>query len=230
MSLERADEILSELSAEYTRALQAKLVSPRAVHYTHEVAERLRSVLDRLARCYWEKRVSPNLSVDDRSKATVYFPITDSAQSFGSVMGQWRWKAIAADHEELQNYLLSLQPFQGPDNAWLQILNTLALQSKHIDLVPQTRVEERRITVIGPSGGSVSWGPGVTFGSGVSIMGAPVDPLTQRILPTAGVTEKVETWVSFVIEGHGVNALTFSTRACEQVRQIAEAMSGQFGI
>ena len=117
MSLERADEILSELSAEYTRALQAKSVSPRAVHYTHEVAERLRSVLDRLARCYWEKRVSPNLSVDDRSKATVYFPITDSAQSFGSVMGRWRWKAIAADHEELQNYLLSLQPFHGPNNA-----------------------------------------------------------------------------------------------------------------
>ena|SRR6516225_3757877 len=41
-----------------------------------------------------------------------------------------------------------------PQNAppafrWLAILNELAVQGKHIDLVPQKRVEERRTTVTG---------------------------------------------------------------------------------
>lgn len=32
--------------------------------------------------------------------------------------------------------------------------------------------------------GSVSWGSGVTFGPGVSIMGEPVDPATQKTAST----------------------------------------------
>ena len=90
-------------------------------------------------------------------------------------------------------------------------------------------MEQRRITVSRPGGGAVSWGPGVTFGGSVSVMGAPIDPRTQRIVPTPGVT-KIETWVSFNIQGYGVNAAAFCAEACKNVRRIATEMSEQFGL
>ena len=70
----------------------------------------------------------------------------------------------------------------------------------------------------------------MTFGGGVSVMGAPINPATQRIVPTPGVTEKIETWVSFVIEGYHVNAAGFCKEACQKTRKIAEEMTGVFGL
>lgn len=230
MSLDRADELLSDLKAEYGKSLQSQSVSPRAIHFTHEICERLRSVLDRVARLYWEKHIAPALQPVDRDKASVYFPIVEKREAFDSVMGRWRWSSIKSQHSAIEQYLLALQPFVDAKNEWLRIVNEMAISSKHIDLVPQKRTEERRVTVSGPGGGGVSYGSGVTFGAGVSIMGAPVDPRTQRIIPTAGVTEKIETWVSFVIDKHNVNALGFCTESCKKTREIATDMAGQFGI
>lgn len=229
ISLDRADELLKEMLAEYAASLHAKSVSPRAVHLTHEVCERLRSVLDRVTRRYWELHVAPQLSPADRQAAAIYFPIAPDQNSFDSTLGRWRWKAVKGQHQPIYNYLLKLQPFHDSGYHWLMILNDLAVQGKHIDLVPQKRTEERRVTVSN-SGGSVSWGTGVVFGSGVRVMGAPVDPRTQRIVPTPGVTERIETWVSFLIEGHGVNAAGFCQEACAKTRQIVIDMTDQFGL
>lgn len=55
-------------------------------------------------------------------------------------------------------------------------------------------------------------------------MGAPVDPRTQRIVPTPGVTEQMEIWVSFILEGYGVNALGFCKEACQKTRVLIEEM------
>ncbi|WP_298396242.1 hypothetical protein [Sphingobium sp.] len=224
MSLDRADEIFNDLKREYDASLRSKSVSLRAVHYTHEVAERLRSVLDRLARAYWETHVKGDLSDEDCKRAHVYFPVVSDEHSFSSTMGRWRWKAVAAQHASIEAYLRSLQPYTNQANRWLDIINTLAFQSKHIDLVPQKRSESRRINVSN-GGTSVSWDPSaVTFGGGVGtvfVAGAPIDPRTQRIIPTTGVSETMEIWVNFIIDGHGVNALGFCRDACKSVRDIA---------
>lgn len=121
-----------------------------------------------------------------------------------------------------------MQPFADKKNDWLRILNDLAVASKHIDLVPQKRITEQRITVSSPNGSTVSWGQGVTFGSGVHIFGAPVNPTTQRIIPTTGVIEREETWVSFLIEGYSVEPLAFCKDAAREVRTISNFMKGQF--
>lgn len=55
-SLDRADELLKELLAEYNKSLHNKDVSARATQLTHEVCERLRSVLDRLARTIGKRK------------------------------------------------------------------------------------------------------------------------------------------------------------------------------
>ena len=132
-------------------------------------------------------------------------------------------------HQGVYDYLLAQQPFSAAANAWLVAVNDLAIASKHIDLVPQTRSEERR-TIVSGSGGSVSWGPGVVFGAGVSILGAPVDPRTQRIVPTRGITETIEVWVSFKIRGYDGNAAGLCREACAGTRRIATEMTNSFGL
>ena len=108
-------------------------------------------------------------------------------------------------------------------------LSELTIQGKHIDLVPQTRVQRRQIT-ISRGGTSVTWGPGVKFGPGVTLAGAPVDPSTQRIVPTPGVFEEVVTWVSFKIEGYKIDAEVFATNACSTTREIAQRMTNTFDL
>lgn len=92
--------------------------------------------------------------------------------------------------------LAKWQPYQGND--WLKWFNVLNNKNKHVTLVPQTRREmvETRVTAPGQTGG-VSWGPGVTFGSGVSVMGVPIDPRTQLPVPNNIVRTERITWVSF---------------------------------
>jgi len=225
ISLDRADELLKELMTEYEKCLKAKEVSGRATQLTHEVCERLRSVLDRAAYLYWDQKVSPELTEEDRQRATIYFPIADKQNGFDSTLGRWRWQKIRNKHEPIYDFLLALQPFTSSSNRWLAVLADLANQGKHIDLVPQKRIEDRRITVERQGGGAVSWNSGVQFGRGVSVMGAPIDPTTQRIVPTPGVTEKIETWVSFLIQEHNVNAAGFCKEACDKVRRIIVEMS-----
>ena len=165
-------------------------------------------------------------SKEDRNAARVYFPIANNKNAFDSTLGRWKTD-VRSKHPELYGYLLNQQPFSS--ERWLSILADIAVQGKHIDLIPQTKIEERRVTVSGPAG-SFSWGPGVTVGPGVSVQGAPIDPATQRIVPTPGVTEKVEVWVSFVISSHDVNAAHFCQEALKQVRRIVTEMSGRFGL
>jgi hypothetical protein len=68
--------------------------------------------------------------------------------------------------------------------------------NKHQDLVEQIRTESRRVKV-SRGGGSVSWGPGVTFGGGVSVMGVPIDPRTQLPVPNIVAKTEIATWVDF---------------------------------
>ncbi|NHT77537.1 hypothetical protein G8E10_17625 [Rhizobiaceae bacterium CRRU44] len=227
---QRAEEILAELEGDYRHALKKKEVSARTKQLCHDLFEKLRSGLDRSARRYFELHVSPSLSPEDREAAAIYFPVATDEHAFSSIMGRWRWKSVKDKHAGLAGYLLSLQPFINSDNRWLEILNNLSNEGKHIDLAPQTRREERQVTVSRPGGGSVSYGPGVTFGGGVSIMGVPIDPRTQRVMPNSVLTENIVVWVDFTFEKHGVSAITFAREALAKSKAIAQEMSSTFQI
>jgi hypothetical protein len=103
-SLDRSDELLRELIAEYESALEKKEVTLRATQITHEVCERLRSVLDRTARLYWARKISPHLSEDDHNAALVYFPIAADQNSFDSILGRWRWRAVRDQHQLVYDF------------------------------------------------------------------------------------------------------------------------------
>ena len=224
--LDRTEELLNDLELEYNECLSSKMVSERAINITHEVLEKLRNALDQSMRKFWEKIISPLLSDKEREKAQVYFPIRDKGlDSFHRCLSNGKIQDLNTIHPQMYTFLLDLQPFKSSRNKWLSDLREIANKGKHINLIPQTRIETRRVNVSGSSGGSVSWDPSsVRFGSGVRIIGAPVNPNTQRIVPTPGTTEQIQIWVTFLLEGFNLNALGFCKESYEKVRDILEKM------
>lgn len=228
--LNRAKELLKELEDEYRASLLSRSVTDRARNLTHEVVERLRAVLDHTMRLAWEKFIAPSLTSKDRGRARVYYPITNDMNSFRSTLGRGCMADLEMTNAHLYDFLLKRQPFFSNENQWLSHLSDIAGIGKHVQLIPQKRRDSKRITVEG-HGGSVSWDPSsVRFEGGVSIVGAPVDPTTQRIVPTPGVTEKLEVWVSFILEGHGIDALGFCKEAYNNTNALVEEIVSEFEI
>jgi len=222
--LDRADELFGDLEDEYKKCLRLQNVTAWAKNLSHEVLEKLRHSLDHAMYIIWEKRISPTLSEQKRKHAHIYFPITNKLSGFRSLLGQGKMSDLDKVNKNLYEFLLSKQPFSTAENQWLAILSENAALGKHVHLTPQKRVENRRIKVSRDSG-SVSWDlSSVRFGGGVSVMGAPIDPSTQRIVPTAGVTEEIELWVSFILTDYSVNALVFCKESCQKTRSLIEEM------
>jgi hypothetical protein len=101
---------------------------------------------------------------------------------------------------------------------WLKHLTNYASE-KHIRLTPQIKTETRRVTVF-CGGGSISWGSGVTFGDGVSVVGVPIDPATQMPVPNNIAETKIENWVSFLFEDSDVNVLWLCKKSVEDGEKI----------
>lgn len=237
-SLDRVDTMLEELKREYEQSLVNKIVTDKSMHLTHELLEKLRGILDRSVRRYWDLYILPNIEKKDAEQASVYYPVSQDQHSFDSIMGRWRWRSVKENHNTLYEFLKKTQPFINIHNQWLEILNNLAIKSKHIDLVPQKRIEDTRISIQHSSGSSISWsnspnstvrfnnGPGVQ----IKFFGQDFNPQTQRVSPHKDITQKTEIWVSFIIEGENVNALEFCTLCCQQVRRIVTKMSNEFSL
>ena len=106
------------------------------------------------------------------------------------------------------------------ENKWLNRFNKINNENKHSDLVEQVRTETKQVSVTNPAGGSVSWGPGVTFGAGVQIMGVPIDPQTQLPVPNNIVKTEIITWVDFKFNNVDVSALWLLKESLKQVNSI----------
>jgi len=71
-------------------------------------------------------------------------------------------------------------------------------------------------------GGSFSWRPGVTFGSGVSVMGVPIDPRTQMPVPNNTTTTTIITWVDFKFDGIDISVIGLLRKTLKEVTRISE--------
>jgi hypothetical protein len=185
--LKRATADAAGLESSYQTSLHAKHISDDLRVQIKTIFENLRSCLDYMAHDIFESKCS---GVNKPSR--LYFPIRHSAAEFQQALTS-DFPALAASTPIVSAAIEAVQPYNDP---WLGKFNKLNNHNKHQDLVEQTRTEARQVTV-SRGGGSVSWGPGVTFGSGVSVMGVPIDPRTQMPMPNNLVQTNVVTWVDF---------------------------------
>jgi hypothetical protein len=185
--LKRAAADSRDLQAAYQASLHAKHISDDLRVHIKTIFENLRSCLDYIAHDIFESKC-PGAKKPSR----LYFPIRQSATEFQQALAT-NFPGLAASAPPVTAAIEAVQPYNDP---WLGKFNQLNNHNKHQDLVEQTRTEGRQVTV-SRGGGSVSWGPGVTFGSGVSVMGVPIDPRTQMPVPNNLVQTNVVTWVDF---------------------------------
>ena len=225
--INRAEEHIENIKIEYEDCLTKQNISDKARLLTHETLSHLRSALDYVMNTFWEKAISPNLSEAERKTARIYFPICKDTGTFQSTLGRGKMADLETSHPKMHAFLLQKQPFSSTDNNWLNILAKISAEGKHTKLTPQVRNEQLRISVTRKeSGGGVSWDPSaVRYDNGVSIMVAPVNPKTQRIVPTPGVVERKEIWVSFILEGYGVDALLYCKEALSKTKALLAEMA-----
>lgn len=212
--INRAKEILPKIEKEYSNSLHAKNIEESLKLDIQTFCGHLRSALDYLANDIVEK-YCPNAKKGDR----LYFPITDSGTSFKQRMID-SYPDLQTNCPDLYLLLESVQPYFKSENKWLSQFNKINNENKHLDLVEQVRTETKQVNVISPSGGSVSWGPGVTFGAGVRIMGVPVDPRTQLPVPNNIVKTEIITWIDFKFDSVDVSALLLLKESLKQVHSI----------
>ncbi|HBT9352592.1 TPA: hypothetical protein MCN07_005584, partial [Klebsiella pneumoniae] len=104
-SLDRVDTMLEELKREYEQSLVNKIVTDKSMHLTHELLEKLRGILDRSVRRYWDLYILPNIEKKDAEQASVYYPVSQDQHSFDSIMGRWRWRSVKENHNTLYEFL-----------------------------------------------------------------------------------------------------------------------------
>jgi hypothetical protein len=210
--LTKVDAQVGKIEAEYNKSLHAQTIDPALRIDIKNAFENLRSVLDYLAVDIRERHC-PKASSSDR----FYFPILPDKNTFDNRVDQW-FPGLRQSAPAVVSTLEAVQPFQAGQE-WLGHFNRVNNENKHGDLVEQTRVETQQTRVTG-QGGQVSWRSGVTFGSGVSVMGVPIDPKTQLPIPHPSIKVERITWVDFQFAGIGVSAIWLLKEALAGIGKI----------
>jgi hypothetical protein len=201
---------LVDVKSGYDLSLNQKHISEDLKVDIKNVFENLRSCLDYLAKDIFETHC-----LASKPSNKLYFPIRSTPKEFNQAL-QKDYPNLQVSSQAIVNVLENVQPYRDP---WLGQFNQLNNNNKHQDLVEQTRTESRRVTV-SREDGAVSWGPEVTFGGGVSVMGVPIDPSTQMPVPNNVAHTEVTTWVDFHLKDNGQSVLPFIETSLLKVEKI----------
>jgi hypothetical protein len=202
------------LKNDYQTSLKAKEVSEELKVDIKNILENLRSCLDYIARDVYDNFISG-------TPGRLYFPIRHTPNEFQQAISR-NYSGLDQSAPNVYAIIEQVQPYNDP---WLGKFNRLNNDNKHEDLVEQIRTESRRVTVSSKSGGgSVSWGPGVTFGSGVSVVGVPIDPRTQMPVPNTNTDTKVEIWVDFKFRDNNESVIPFLDKSVDKVESVCNSI------
>jgi len=205
--LKKATADFADLKKAYQSSLSQKHVSDDLKVSIKNIFENLRSCLDYLAQDIFETHCAGSKKPD-----RLYFPIRATSAEFTKAMAK-DYSGLQGRSKAVYDVVEAIQPYNA---SWLGSFNKLNNHNKHQDLVEQTRTEARHVTV-SSGGGTVSWGPGVTFGGGVSVMGVPIDPRTQMPVPNNVVKTDVVTWVDFRFREVDQSVLPFLEESLKKV-------------
>ena len=186
--LRKLPEQLEAIQKQYARALTNREMSDDLLHDIARFVEDCQRALDWTA-------TDLDRTYGKASDRSPYYPLHDAPENFATAMA----RDFPTVPQDVYDAIERHQPYQAGKKS-LGYLHALARVNKHQDFTPQTRTESRRIRASG-GGIVVDWDPGaVTFGAGVSIGGVPVDPRTQRPVPSPmqEVTEIIYVGWNFV--------------------------------
>ncbi|MCK9706236.1 hypothetical protein [Pseudomonas syringae] len=214
--LARAEKDFDTLTKEYQKSLHEKTVREDLKISIKNVFENLKSCLDYIARDLFLSLCAPA-----KQKPNLYFPVRSGGIADFSATMEKEFPFLKARAPKIWEILEKVQPYHNP---WLGLFNELNNHNKHQELVEQTRTETKRTEAKGRNG-VISWSSGVTFSSGVSILGVPIDPTTQMPIPNSSVTAKITIYVGFRFSENNEDVLDFIKRSIEGVKSIFNDLS-----
>lgn len=198
------------IKADYDVSLQHQSISEELKVDVKNIFENLRSCLDYMAHDIFEACIVGN------TPERLYFPIRQSRREFDQAIGS-DFPDLPSLQCDVYDLLEGIQPY---NDDWLGKFNKLNNNNKHQDLEEQTKTEAQHVKVTSPRGLSVSWGPGANFGSGVSILGARIDPTTQMPVANSQVKTEVTIWVDFKFKENGESVLPFLEKSISNIETL----------
>jgi hypothetical protein len=175
--LGKVDEGVASVESHYRRDLDAKSVSDDLLYDVRRVVQDCQSALDWTASAVNERYGSGR---------TPYFPLARRHEDFEAELDR-QITGLRTNHPAIAAAFERHQPYQAGSEV-LGYLRKLSRVNKHQDFSAQTRTERLRTIVDVAGVGVADWDSrAVTFASGVSILGAPIDPATQRPAPNPAV-------------------------------------------
>ncbi len=221
--LKRANEFFDELKLKVKQSLENKLSVEDLKNVAADLLNKLRSPLDHAMRCAFEKYFEQDLEKEELKKVKIYFPIVPKADDLRASLGRSKMLGLETHNKNLYDFLESVQAYTAPQNKWLGLLNDYAVEGKHIDLVPvivrEKKIIDERVNISHSGGGAVEWSrKATTFGPGVSVLGAPIDPISQMPIATPEHNVKiiyVETTKGYNLP-HGQDIIVFFKECIEE--------------
>ena len=209
--IDKSKKDFSALKGDYEASLESQHISEELKIDIKNIFENLRSCLDYMAHDIHEECVT------GRQSSRLYFPIRQTRNEFNQVINS-DFPNLQTTNSDVYSLLEKIQPY---NDDWLGKFNKLNNNNKHQNLEEQTKTESRKVTVSSPQGGgSISYGPGVTFGGGVSVMGVPIDPKTQLPIPNNQVKTEITIWVNFKFTENGESVLSFVEKSIHNIETL----------
>ena len=244
--LASARDALPEIEKLYKDCLAEKELNPQLLVQIKNLLENLRSALDYVARDVFDCFCAPPAS---GRPIPVYFPIlrrTTTPADFATFVNG-RFPGLRDNAPALYECFESYQRYRSPADEWLLQFNELCQENKHSQLSPQTRHEERCTRFSDKTGASVTWNKGVQFGpggslvfkpggklrlgpgssvgftgSGMRVLGRPVDPHAQAPAEDAESCLKRIVWVDFRFDSIGISVFPFLRDCVDKVSAIVD--------
>jgi hypothetical protein len=215
----RANEHYSELESEVKKDIGNTRVSLRTSEITEDISVKLRICLDKGINQYQKLKKQP-------INKLLAFPICRDEKDFQNKLITYGLSNLEKTDSKLFTLLHNAQPFISKEFAELIELDEQGSKRKHRDLSLQEKeIVGEKNTFSNNSGCGISWQKSascsVTFNSGVSLLGVPINPITQlpAFVPSTHSLIK-ERFISVKFQDKNIDVLQFCKRSINEVQKI----------
>ncbi len=218
------DALVSKIKSQYANIEKLYNASLHKQEIGSDLKIEVKSYLEN-ARSIFDYCAHDIAAVLDITKDNIYFPIVGKDKDVNSFDGSVNRNlpGLKSKSQNLFEYLESFQPYH-EGNSWLADFSTVTNDHKHSQLTPQTKTDTQRMVSRHVDGRKASWDPNLaTFGSGVFINDAQVNPLTQMPVSTPETIVTEEIWVDFRFDGT-ISALPLLKEIYDKVPAIVEGV------
>lgn len=223
--LDRAKNDFSAIKIEYDKSLNEKEISSDLRISIKNCLENIRSSLDYLAYQIFEE----NCKGDD---SKVYFPIYSESKEKFEKFTKKTFPDLENTNKKIYDSLESSQYYNNSiNNEWMKDLMVLVNGNKHRKLSPQTRIEQKQLSLSsGGAGIRLGGGASIRLGGGASIRiggktiygGQTISADSPSVRADPGLDVQRTIWIDFKFDELGKSVIPTISKILDGSQAIVE--------